>query len=460
MKKLFSFLVTLTLLASLLAFPALAEGGYKPNTELDQSAPITLNVFGPGAFSNAEGSTDLVSGLFRPGYNDIIARWHEFYPNVTLDITPASWDSWQSAITAAALSGDVDVIMHGATMTDLTEDLAPYLEKDPEYYNAIYATASRRTTENPSAFKVSGISLTLSPAAVWLDTEIFKNYGMDLPTSDWTYDDVLAIAEKLTGIDPVTGEETYGLQMFAAGSSNLWFNYTQTANSVGAKIYTYGETLQDCTVNYLSPEAIKGFEIIAELAKYASPESKEGVAVNSTLNGTNNWAMLFIEGLVGNYFQMQAAGLEGRYVPINLPLCTEGEYKGIPTPHAGDNNMAIFKDTGKKDWAWEFIKFMTTDEVAVQWVVDQGSWPNSKAGKDGVAELIGEELAKVMDTALGTLPENYNNATNDVFNNVSFGSVTNTQITAVDNVINGYMTPEEAAKYMQDYVDEYLASLK
>ena len=121
--------------------------------------------------------------------------------------------------------------------------------------------------------------------------------------------------------------------------------------------------------------------------------------------------------------------------------------------------MAIYKDSDNKEWAWEFIKFMTTDEKATQWVVSNMEVPNNKAGKDMVQELVGENLATAIDNTLNTLPEYYNNATNDVFNNVSFGSVTNTLITAVDNVINETMTPEEAAQSMQDYVDEYISTL-
>lgn len=435
--------------------------GYQKNTELDLETPVTLDIYGPGLFAavGEDGVTDLTSGIFKPGYSEIITRWNELYPNVTLKIEGCSWDSWQSSITTACLSGDIDVIMHGATMTDLTLDLASYLKADPDYADSIYATASRRTTDNPSQYKVSGISLTLSPAVVWLDTQIFKDYGVDLPSDDWTYDDVLEIAAQLTGTDPVTGTQTYGLQMFAAGTANLWFNYTQTANALGAKVFTYGATLADCTVNYMSDESVAAFQLIADMAQFASPSSKEDVSVSAALNGTNDWAMLFNEGPIASYFEMKAAGLDGRYVAVNLPVVTEGDNAGNPTPHSGDNNMAVYKDSDAADWAWEFIKFMTTDETATQWVVDTLNYPNNVDGKAYVEELIGDELTSVMDKAFSTLPDNYNNATNDVFNNVSFGSVTNTQITAVDNVINGYMTAQEAAQSMQDYVDEYLNSL-
>lgn len=439
---------------------AVETGGYQKNENLNADEKVTLNVFGPGVFNvGEEGVTDLNSGIFRPGYKEIIKRWNEFYPNVTLEIEAASWDSWQSAITTACLSGEVDIIMHGATMTDLTYDLSSYLEQDPEYYDRIYATASRRTTENPDVFKVSGISVSLSPCVAWLDTKIFEDYGVELPDEGWTYDDVLSLAEQMTGTDPVTGEQTYGLQMYSMGGSNLWFNYVQAANALGAKVFKYGATISDCEVDFMVPESIAAFQLIADQSKFVSPGNKEGVAVTTALNGENDWAILFADGVVARYFEMQAAELDGRYVALNMPLCSEGEYKGIPTPHAGDNNMAIYKDSDNKEWAWEFIKFMTTDEKATQWVVSNMEVPNNKAGKDMVQELVGENLATAIDNTLNTLPEYYNNATNDVFNNVSFGSVTNTLITAVDNVINETMTPEEAAQSMQDYVDEYISTL-
>lgn len=120
-----------------LAMTASAEetGGYQVNEELVSADAATLNLYGPGLFANAgaDGNVDLLSGIEMPGYNDIIARWNELYPNCEVHIDAIPWDSWQTNITTACMSGDVDIILHGATMTDLTEDLAPYLEKDPEY---------------------------------------------------------------------------------------------------------------------------------------------------------------------------------------------------------------------------------------------------------------------------------------------------------------------------------------
>lgn len=455
MKKLFALVLVLALAMSL---TSTAFAAYEVNPDLANSE-TTLTVFGPGAFtSGSEDTTDLISGRTKPGYHVVVERWNELYPNVKLDIQEQPWDSWQTAITTACLSGDVDVIMHGATMTELTEDLTPYLEADPDYRNQINALASRRTADNPGQWKVSGISLTVSPMVVWLDTQIFADYGVDLPTEDWTFADLEVLAEKLTGTDPVTGNQTYGLQMDAMGENNLWFNYVLVANTYGAEVFTYGETLGDCVVNYLSDESIAAFETLQRLAAFVSPEAKEGLAVSTSLDGTNNWAMWFNEG-TSPYFEMEANGMLGRYVAINCPICTAGQYEGKPSPHAGDNNMAIYKDAKDKELAWEFIKFMTTDEAMVQWVADQGSLPNNKEGFDAVSALIDKQYASAYFVCLNNIPDNYNNATNSVMNNVAFGATTANLITAVSNVIQGFSTPEEAAQLMQNGVDEYLASL-
>ena len=439
-----------------------ATGGYQVNEELAAGEGTTLTYFGPGVFGTAgeEGTVDLITGAEMPGYNVIIDRWNELYPNCELVINTCGWDSWQANIQTACMDGEVDIIGHGATMVDLTEDLAPYIEAEPEYRASIYATSDRMSNQDHTAYKVSGIPVTVSPAGVWLDTEKFENFGVELPTADWTYDDMLAIAEKLTGTDPVTGEASYGIQYYAAGENNLWFNHVWLASSIGADIFTYNTTPKDAVVDYTNEKSVKAFQMIKDLAQYASPEVREGVGVTKVFDGTNTWAMLMNEGLSANWKDMGAAGTQGRYYLLPLPKCTEGRYEGLPIPHAGDNNMAIYKDSPDKAWAWEFIQFMTTDEVALQWIADVGQHPNNIEAKKYVEGQFNENVLESITTALEAVPENFNNATNYNFNNVSFGPTTNNLITAVDNVINGYMTPEEAAQFMQDGVDEFLATLE
>ena len=434
--------------------------GYQVNTELDQSQEITLDIVGPGLFEYGEdGAADLATGLYRPGYGEIAERWNELYPNVKLNFNICPWSDWQSSITTACLDGSADIIMHGATMTDLTEDLEPYLEAEPEYRDQLYALATRRLTETPNVWKVSGISVYTAPIVVWIDKEKFEHFGVELPEDGWTIEEFTEIAASLTGTVPVTGEEVYGVQLPFSGGSNLWVNHMLMAYIYGAEIYQYGDTMQDCTVNYTSEESIQAFQALIDLAQYESPEAKEGGTVSSTLDGNINWAMIATNNPVSDYLLIKTTGLEDRYVAYNLPVIKKGEYEGAPAPYYGDANIAMYKDSDAKEWVWEFIKFMTTDEVATQWVVDQLVYPNNKNAVEAVETLLDERTLEVVKYAMDNMPENFNCATNENFNNVSFGPVTNNTITAVDDVLNGRATAEEAAQFMQDSVNEYLSTI-
>ena len=431
--------------------------GYEINTDLDLETEVTLDIVGPALFQNENETTDLVSGLVKPGYSVIADRWNELYPNVKLNFNICPWSDWQSSITTACLDGNADVIMHGATMIDLTEDLAPYIEADSGYRDKIYVLATRRTTEKPSEWKVSGISGYTAPWVVWVDVEKFKAMGVELPSDDWTIEEFMDIAQRMTGKNPDTGEDIWGMQMYSSGGGNLFFNYMLFAYIHGAQTFVYGDTLADCQVNFDSPEAIQAFQTIADLAQCESPEVREGVAVSGTLGGTNNWAMIMKNTPIADYLQIKELGLTDKYKIYNAPVISTGEYKGIPSPYFGDENLAMYKDSDAKEWVWEFIKFMTTDEVATQWIVDNLIYPNNKEAIDAVMEIIDERTADVMNRAMSTMPENFNGSTNDNFNNVSFGSVTANLTTAVDDVINGRQTAEEAAEFMQGTVEEFLS---
>lgn len=437
----------------------ITTGGYQVNTTLDQSKVITLDIVGPGLFEHGEkGETDLVSGIFIPGWDIIEARWNELYPNIKLNFNICPWGDWQSSITTACLDGQADIIMHGASLPDLTEDLTPYIEADEGYRDQIYVTAARRTTQNPSVYKTSGISVYTAPVIVWLDTEKFEHFGVALPNDDWTIEEFMETAEKLTGTDPVTGEASYGLMLPFSGTSNLFFNYMLFAYGTGAQVFHYGETFADCTVDFTSPESVEAFDIVAKLAQFESPDVREGVSVNSVIDGSNTWAMMGSNAGVANLFQMQAAGIEeGRYIAYNLPVISKGQYAGNPMPYFGDINIAMYNQSDSKEWAWEFIKFLTTDEVATQWVADQLVYPNNVDAIEAVEAFMDERTLSVFAHAMSTMPENFNGSTNDNFNNVSFGSVTTNLLTAVDDVVNGRITPEKAAQNMQDYIDEYLS---
>lgn len=431
--------------------------------QMDQSASLTLTMYGPGLFAStgAEGSIDLTSGITTPGYNEVVARWATYYPNVKLDIQPIPWSDWQANVTTAVNTGDVDVILHGATLASLCEDLQPYIDATDGLMDKIYAVASRYSVDAPATPKVDGVSYTVTPMLVYLDKKIFADYGVELPTADWTWDDLLSLAEKLTGTDPVTGEQTYGYKYTSrVASNNFYFNHMMIAQAYGGDIIHYADSLAEITADYKNDASMKAFEMIAAQAQYVSPDCKEGITDDTVLTAENNVAIRIEQSPFTHYAEAEAAGDADRWAWMTLPCAVAGDGAGKPTYFLGENNLAIAYNSDAKDWAWEFIRFMVTDPEVQKWYVATRNLPNNILGQDLITSIVDPERAKIMYAALADLPFGWNNATNDCVNTAFLGTLSSDIYVAQDSLIKGDFTPEQAADYVQANLDTFLKTLK
>jgi ABC-type glycerol-3-phosphate transport system substrate-binding protein len=423
--------------------------------------PITLKLFGPGLLTELTetGSIDLVSGIELPGYEVLIKRWNELYPNVTLEIETIPWDNWQAAIQTAALSGDVDIIMHGASLADLAEPLDSYIEKETGLMDQIFSVAQRRTDTNGdlSIMTTTGMSYAMNPMIAMLDKQIFEDYGVALPDENWTWEDAITLAEQMTGTDPVTGKQTWGTQLVETGAvGNRFFNYQLISSAYDAKTITYGKTVAESKVDFTGEGTTKAFQVIADLAQFCSPDVKEGINVIKTITAENDTAIRWDQGAFRHYNEIKAFDGEDRFVYMTMPAIEAGENQGSPSLFMGDHNMAISNTSKNKEWAWKFLKFLVTDEVIQQWLVDTMQLPNNRKSMEVVSKAMGENYGAVVTRALEQNPVGFNNSTNDYVNNVSFGAITSDMGNVIGELLLGNMTAEEAGVYIQNNVDAYM----
>ncbi len=406
----------------------------------------------------ADGVMDLVTGAEKPGYNEIVERWNELHPNVKLEIETCPWDNWMTSIQTAVLSGGVDIILHGATLTELCEPLDGYLEADPEFAEQIFATENKRFKKLDETM-VAGVQYVIEPSIAYLDKDIFEHYGVEIPDASWTWDDLIEIAEKLTGTDPVTGEQTYGVQLCYTHTANIFQNYYQLAMAYDAAPITYGATAAESAIDVTGEKMQDIFTKIQRLAECSAPNVREGVNVVEDLTADNNAAIRWRTLAYDQYTKAKAAGIEERFAFIPLPVIEAGDAAGAQSTYFGSYNMAICNTSEHKDWAWEFIKFMCTDEVAVQWTLDTGGIPNCKYGMELLHDAMGEK-AEACIQVLNSLPEGYCNTTNKFYDNVNFGTFSTSLVTILKDLIYGATAPEEALQTWQASIDDYMASIR
>lgn len=422
----------------------------------------TLKLYGPGLFTTVgeEGSTDIVTGISKPGYNVVIDRWKELYPNVELQIETIPWDNWKAACQTAALSGDVDIILHGASIVPICEPLTEYLEKDPEVKDAVGMMAMRKNSDiAPLAEYVPyGLTVNVNPVMAVIDKEILEHYGVELPDyENWTLQDVLDIAKATTGTDPVTGQQTYGMSMIAAASANK--NYIWASRAVNNDIYEWGDSLKNTKVNFVNDKTKEVFNYLTELAGCASPDYIEGLDMANAYTQDNNLAMFIIEDVYSAYNTIKTAGLEDKYMLAALPKITDGEFKGITSSHMGDWNMAICNTSTQKDLAWEFMKFMVTDEVVQQWILDTYCIPANKEASARLSEYMPAEYADPISYVVSTSPLEFSASANNCYDSSNFGTFANDLTTVLNEMFQGNMNADEAMEYVKKNLDDYMSTL-
>lgn len=393
MKKLLAMFLAGTMVFSVAATTFAAE------SEVISDETATLRMYGPGLFAEvgAEGVVDLISGVERPGYNELVKRWNELYPNVTLEIEAVPWDNWKAAVQTAALSGEYDILIHGNANADFCLDLTEYIEGDEEVKNNVTFYPFRRNPNNFNEVRAYGVSYCLNPIVCVVDKQIFENYGVELPTADWTYADLAEMAEKLTGTDPVTGEQTYGLSMCKAGEA--YKNYKVVGLGLNNEIFEFAEKHKDVKVNFDNPKTVEVFDMIARLGQTCSPDYLEGQDL------TFSW-------------------------------------------------------TEQKDLAWAFLKFLLTDPVAQQWLVDTNSIPANMQYTTLLYDVMSEDYVGAIKQIIESNPFSFDSSASKYYDSTWFGTLQNDVVTAADEVIRGNQTSADVVKTIQENINAYMNALE
>ena len=183
MKKLLSMLLILALALSIAPL-ALAEGLEPLTTD-----EITLRY---ACWGQAEaGEPEVLQAL--------IAQFEEAHPNIHVEFVPIDQGTWDAGLTNLASQGQLpDVFwvfsVSAAVSNEWALDLTEFYEKDPDAQE-LYPTMV-------SSSKIGGKNYSypavLFPHMVFMNKTLFEKYNVDMPSTDWTWDDYFDLAEELS----------------------------------------------------------------------------------------------------------------------------------------------------------------------------------------------------------------------------------------------------------------------
>ncbi|WP_190243017.1 ABC transporter substrate-binding protein [Arthrobacter globiformis] len=317
-------------------------------------------------------ATISVSNWGDPGdkavYDGVAKRFKEKYPNVTVNnnFTPiTTWTEYVNKLVTQAAAGQAPDVINIATegvelgmSNELFTPLDGFLKNDPE-------AASLRKDIDPKlleGFSKDGSTYlmpnTFNTMVIYYNTKMFKAAGIERPSDDWTWDDFLAIAKKLT-----TGS-----------GANKVYGFAMPYYSFGITpwLYSNGTSMMSAdlqTAQLTDPKVKETLGWVRDLVTEhgVSPQPK----------GADPY-QLFPAGKAA----MTGAG---HFVTGGFAKAGFSDYDILPWPKGttkstvfGAGAFAISKTSENPALSWEFIKMLTDQQTQKQWADAGAAVPSTK----------------------------------------------------------------------------------
>lgn len=401
-----------------------AVGGPPPS---DITATITIFDFGGDAEKKI--------------YGDAAARFKQRYPNVTVvdNFTPVndSWSSYADKITTQIAGGQspdiINVAIEGTRLLVKQGLLAPVDEYVAQGGQELMADVAQPLID---AFKVDG-KLWQMPHAwnnmvIYYNTKMFQDAKIDPPKPDWTWDDFLETAKKLTstsGPDQVFGfgipSFNFGLQpwFLTNGTSPLTADWTQS--------------------NLNDPKMLESITFVRDLVQV----HKVSPAVEGTdpanLFATGKVAMTgFGHWPIQNFIASNFRDFDVQYWPR----------KAAPTTVYGVGGWGIGAGSANKALAWELIKELSGKQTS-QAIADAG------AAIPGLRSVAATESFLKFPANSKIFYESLNDA-KAVPSPANFNEVESIFMRYYTEIMSGSTTPEEGLKAAHEELSAAMTALQ
>lgn len=235
---------------------------------------------------------------------------------------------------------------------DVLEDLTPYVKEYGLPVDKLYPCLK------PYIYyqgKIVGIPENCGPFVLFYNKKLFREAGIPYPKPNWTWNECLAAAKKLTKYRTISGQQVPVRKGLFVNNCDWWFF-----------IWMYGGHMfspdgKICTMN--SPEVKRGIRYWADLRlKYhVLPTSSEAQSMAPTgAWGTD--ALLFRESMV-------AMTISGRWLSIQYREQKDLDWDVVSVPHGpyrftllASKSYAIPKSCRHKKTAITFIRHLLSKD--------------------------------------------------------------------------------------------------
>jgi multiple sugar transport system substrate-binding protein len=317
------------------------------------------------------------------GYQVVLDEFAKLYPDVTVEFLDLSNDP--SKVIAMQSSGTIDVCDYVNSCAEGCMDLGTYITRDAaELGDLVFGGDIEFANWNTSEQK--GMPEKAKVHAIYYDKQIFDEWGVEYLNSPTTWDEILEKAEKMTGINPVSGVQNYGFwKAYSSTIEDVIQNYSSRITTKNIAFDITGDEFYDQTVNYSTDQDWKdAMKYYKDIFAYTDPGAKEWLNYDKMGTQDNNLAIMQVSWTDGILKQAENGGTAGDLTRVNRigfvdqPRNPDGK---LATFFSQSIGMGISKNAPNKEAAWAFIKMVATNPVVTKWLYDNlGYIPVNKAG--------------------------------------------------------------------------------
>ena len=286
-----------------------------------------------------------------------VARFNEANPGieVALERLPAGDPYTEKILTQMAGGNPVDVMFVNAEQfyiyaeKGILKPLNDYIKKDSFPIESFYKEVVDKFSVNGNIYV---IPRDIAPVCVvYYNKDMFDKAGLEYPTSDWTWDDLLAKAKRFVKTDK-DGTKTFGF----ADDWPLWDNF----------VYSNGGKLVD---NYAKPakclldskEALAGIkfrkDLIYKHGVMPSPSNMSAMGgVGASDMFVNGKAAMFLSGIWKTPFFRDIRGF--KWDAAMFPKAPSGK-RGFMMSGGG---YAVVSRTKNPEAAWKLVTYLAGDD--------------------------------------------------------------------------------------------------
>lgn len=295
----------------------------------------------------------------REGLQTIADEWTE-ESGVKVNINVVEWDSYWTLLEAGASGGTMpDVFWMHSNMAqvymenNMLLNLDDYIENDDaidlkNYYEGIVNLYSSNGSQYALPKDHDTIALLYNEA-------LFKKYGVDVPTDDWTWEDVYEAAAKITEAGKADG--VYGFAMNTSNNQDGWYNLIQ---SYGGQVIT--DDHKGTTIG--GAESKAGMEMMRKILTVSAPQTVMAETGTDSMFMSNQVAMITQGSWMINTFYTAENGADYKWAMIPYAdvngngQCDEGErqtaYNGL--------GWAAAASVSDPDTAYSLISYFCSEK--------------------------------------------------------------------------------------------------